>query len=110
MEKVSLATLNGGAVTDLFNAELEKILENIEDENTQPTAVRSVSIKVEIKPDKTRRTGTTRLSVSSKLASVKPQESLLYFDSDAGELAAFEDNPRQEVLAFEEPKKIPFGG
>ena len=39
MEKVTLQTLNRGAVVDLFDAELEKVLSNIADENTNPTTV-----------------------------------------------------------------------
>ena len=44
MEKVALQTLNGGAVIDLFNAEYEKLLANVNDENTKPEAARSIKI------------------------------------------------------------------
>ena len=37
MEKVTLQTLKSGAVIDLFNVEFEKMLTNINDENTSPT-------------------------------------------------------------------------
>lgn len=52
MEKVTLQTLKSGAVIDLFNVEFEKMLANINDENTSPTTSRSITIKIEVKPGK----------------------------------------------------------
>ena len=36
MEKLSLQSLNRGALIDLFDVEFKKVLANIEDENTEP--------------------------------------------------------------------------
>ena len=110
MEKVALQTLNGGAVVDLFNAEYEKLLANVNDENTKPDATRSITIKIEVKPGKTRRDAECRISVSSRLAPIKPAESTLYLDSDDGILAAYEDNPEQHTLDFTSGNISAIGG
>lgn len=110
MEKVTLQTLNRGAVVDLFNAELEKVLSNIADENTNPTTVRSITIKLDIKPGKSRREADTKLSVTSKLASLKPAESIMFFDVENGKIDAYEDNPKQEALDFQTGEVKAIGG
>ena len=100
MEKVRLQNLNRGAVADLFDEEFTKILANIEDENTDAKAVRSLTIKLEIKPDETRSYGTTKLAVTSKLAAISPSTGFMFFDIEDGKFTAFEDNPKQEPLDF----------
>jgi hypothetical protein len=47
---VSLQNLGGGAAIELFDLELQKVLENISDENTRPAVVREITLKVKIKP------------------------------------------------------------
>lgn len=110
MEKVTLQTLKSGVVIDLFNVEFEKMLANINDENTSPTTSRSITIKIEVKPGKTRRDAECRISVSSRLAPIKPAESTLYLDSDDGILAAYEDNPEQHTLDFTSGNISAIGG
>ena len=111
MEKVTLETLQGGAVVDLFNAEYEKMLSNISDENTSPTAVRSITIKIDVKPSKTRREAAVAISASSRLAPMKPAETAVFFDiDDDGRLAAYEDNPEQIPLDFKSGTANAIGG
>ncbi len=94
MKRVELHTIQNGAIIDLFDEELSKVLANIEDENTVPNAERSITIKITLKPDKTRRTGEVKAQVSSTLAKVKPAESFLFFDrNDDGEFTAYTDEP-----------------
>lgn len=93
MKKIELAKFQHGAVSELFDEEFSKVLQNIEDENTIANKPRSITIKMEIKPDKKRRTGEVKVSVSSTLAKVKPAESFLFFDRDErGKFSAYEDN------------------
>ena len=73
MRKVELQTIQNGAVFDLFNEELSKVLLNIEDENTVANQERSITIKIAIKPDKTRRTGEVKTQVSATLLTAKPK-------------------------------------
>ena len=110
MKKTTLQTLKNGAVVDLFDVEFKNLLANINDENTSPTASRSITIKIEVKPSKTRRDAECRISVTSKLAPIKPAESTLYLDSDDGILAAYEDNPEQQALDFTSGSVSAIGG
>jgi hypothetical protein len=107
MKKVELSCFQRGVVIDLFNAELKRVLANIEDENTEAKSERSVTIKIAIKPDKTRRTGEVKVQAYSTLAKVKPAESFVFFDTDEdGKFTAFEDDPGEELPGISEP--IPF--
>ena len=109
MEKVELQTIQNGAVMNLFNEEFRKVLLNIEDENTAPNQERSVTIKIAVKPDKTRRTGEVKVQVSSSLAKVKPAESFLFFDRDGktGNLAAYVDDPGPELPGLKDKEEAP---
>lgn len=101
MTILNLSRFQRGAAMDMFDEELQKVLANINDENTKPDAVRSITIKLAIKPDKTRRTAETTLEVKSTLAAIKPSESFLFFDRDKnGNILAYED---------EQTPDLPFG-
>ena len=103
MKKIELQTIQNGAVLDLFDNELSKVIANIEDENTVANQERSITIKIAIKPDKTRRTGEVKVQAFATLAKVKPAESLLFFDRDkAGEFSAYEDDPGPELPGINE--------
>ena len=103
MRKIELQRIQNGAVLDLFDNELRKVIANIEDENTVANQERSITIKIAIKPDKTRRTGEVKVQASCTLAKVKPAESLLFFDRDeAGEFSAYVDDPGPELPGINE--------
>jgi len=107
VKKVELQSIQNGAVLDLFNEELRKVLTNIEDENTVANQERSITIKIAIKPDKTRRTGEVKTQVSSTLAKVKPAESFLFFDRDeTGNFSAYADDPGPELPGITEDTKV----
>jgi hypothetical protein len=111
VKKIELSNIQNGVVFDLFDEELRKVIANIEDENTVANSERSVIIKIAVKPDKTRRTGEVKVQASCILAKVKPAESFLFFDRDeAGNFAAYEDDPGPELPGIEEDpavKKFP---
>jgi hypothetical protein len=103
MKKIELSHFQHGVVVDLFDEELKKVLANIEDENTEAKAERSVTIKIAVKPDKTRRTGEVKVQAHSTLAKIKPMESFVFFDvDDDGRLAAIEDEPGPELPGINE--------
>ena len=107
MNKVALETIQNGAIMELFNEELGKVLTNIEDENTVANQERSITIKIAIKPDKTRRTGEVKVQVSSTLAKVKPTESFVFFDrDDTGKFSAYADDPGPELPGLSDSEKI----
>lgn len=102
-QALSLENLNGGAAIELFELEFQRALDNIVDINTSPDAVRKVVIEVKIKPDKSRRTATSEVKVYSKLPTVKPHESFLFFERQGGEVVAYPDDPAQGSLGLGEP-------
>jgi hypothetical protein len=109
MKKVNLGRFNRGAVNDLFDEEFRKVLANIEDENTAANAERSVTIKIAIKPDKTRRSGEVKIQAYCTLAKVMPSESFVFFDrDDDGRLAAFEDEPGPELPGISDNELVRF--
>jgi hypothetical protein len=109
MKKIELQGIQSGVVIDLFNEELKRVLANIEDENTAANQERSVTIKIAIKPDKTRRTGEVKVHAYPTLAKVKPCESFVFFDTDKdGKFAAYEDSPEPELPGINEKEPVPF--
>ena len=107
MKEVELLTIQNGAILDLFDDELRKVLANIEDENTVANQERSITIKIAIKPDKTRRSAEVKTQVSSTLAKVKPAESFMFFDRDEeGHFSAYADDPGPELPGISEDPKL----
>lgn len=53
-QNVKLENLGCGAAAEMFQKELENVIANICDPNTKPDAVRTVTLKVKIKPGKDR--------------------------------------------------------
>ena len=107
MNKMDLVTFQNGAIIDLFDEELRKVLKNIEDENTVATAERSITIKIAIKPDKKRKVGSVKVQASSTLAKANPTESFLFFDRDKeGDLLAYEDDRGPELPGIAVADKV----
>ena len=98
MRPVSLETLHNGVVIDMFNEELSKVLANIADENTKPDAVRQITLKVTIKPDKSRQGAATAVDVTSRLCPVQPSTGMMFFRRGGRRTEAYEDDYRQKEL------------
>lgn len=62
---VTLDTIGGGALSELFDAELARILANIADPNTDTSAKRVVTISVSFKPNLDRDVADVELKCSS---------------------------------------------
>ncbi len=105
-KEVTLENLSGGALVDMFDVELKKVLANIADENTKPDGVRELKISLKIKPAKDRETAATELQVVSKLVPIVPKESMLMFSSDGTTVKAFGSDPQQEHLNLEENPQV----
>lgn len=95
---VSIGTIAGGAISELFDRELERIVENILDLNTEATAIREIDIKVKIKPDENRNFGAVSVVVTSKTGSPKGVGTMFYFGKRGGHGIAVENDPNQRSL------------
>lgn len=101
-EKVSLLNLGCGAAVELFDCELEKVLTDIQDPNTEEKAARTVTLKVTVKPSD-RGYGKVSIQASCSLAKPNAYGTNFYIGkSPSGQVQAFEHNPQQLRLQFEE--------
>ncbi len=98
-DEVTLSSLCDGAVEEMFQAELQKVMKNIADPNTAPAAVREIRLSIQIRPSKAREVADVIVSPSSKLAPTMSVDTVLYMGRHSGKLVAQEHNPKQ--LSFD---------
>jgi len=94
-EFVSLDTLAHGAAIEMFNKELDVVLDNILDPNTKAEAPREVTLKLKIKPAENRRSADATISVVSKLAPIQESRTLLFLGKEGGRAVAAESDMKQ---------------
>jgi len=97
-QPVTLYTLAGGALGELFDREMERVSADILDLNTEADAVRTITIKVKIKPDENRSFGAVGMFISSTLGAPKGVASMMYFGRKNGRAVAVENVPAQKEL------------
>lgn len=103
---VTLDTIGGGALRELFEAELNRVLANITDPNTDETTKRTIALTVTFKPNSDRDIADVDLACSSKLAGITKVRTRLYVGRQQGKLIAIESDPRQTTL-FDPPRPAP---
>jgi hypothetical protein len=99
--KVSLSNLGNGAAVELFDSALNEVYLNIDDLNTDLTAVREVHLVLKIKPDKNYRINkkvAINCKVQKKLAMHPGVESSLVLGTEDGEFVGFEQEGFQPPL------------
>jgi hypothetical protein len=97
-KELGLMSMNGGAVEDLFNEELGKVLRNIGDLNTDPEAVREICVRIKIAPSKDRMTAATLIQATSRLAPNVPVAGSAFFAFENNKPKAYTHNPNQMVF------------
>ena len=104
---VTLVSIGEGAAVELFDIELERVLKNIADSNTDPDGVREINVKFRIKPKQDRVLGEVRITATSKLVGAKPHESVMYMVKRGGQVSAVETHaPEQTTLDNLKPMPI----
>lgn len=104
-EQMSLINIKGGVAVELFDFEFQNVLKNIIDPNTNAEAVREITLKVKIKPDKERNFGPISIQAVAKLAPAAPVTTQAFFGMERGKAVAHEYNPKQGDL-FEKPTEL----
>lgn len=109
-EDVTLSNINKGAAEELFQAELERVIENIGDVNTEPDAVRKILVEIAIKPNKDRDLAAVAVSCKSKLAPMRPHGHFMQLVFDGEKIHAQTTNVTQQefdynVRSIEEGRK-----
>lgn len=104
MIELNAATIAGGGMVERLNEELQKAVVNCLDINTEPTRLRTVTLKIKIKPDKSRCFAEVGVETSSTLCPAAPISTSISMSTDlkTGEVSAAEvgqgENPGQEIL------------
>ena len=76
--KKSILEMCSGAFQERTDYEMGRLIDNIMDPNTDPTAKRKIQITLELKPDADRTTVSVSCSVKSSLAPTYPVSTMLY--------------------------------
>ena len=106
-EKVTLNNIGNGAAKELFDYELQRVLENIEDSNTDPTKVREITMKFKMKPSADREVIITEILAVSKLVPDVPFSLTMYPQKEkGGDLVAYQKDPNQYELDDIKDEKI----
>lgn len=92
----SLLDLMDGGVKELADLNLQRVLENMRDVNTDPKKARSITVKFTFAGNEERDSVALRVQVESKLAPIKPAETTLDIGNEGG-----------HVVAVERPKVTP---
>lgn len=110
-----LDELMDGALTERFNMEMERVLQNVFDPNTDPRAKRGITIAISIAPNERRDAAEFKVDVKSKLAHpLAVSQTVLLAQNDDGAVTATEVTnqvPGQLDFGGEEfiPKVVSFG-
>lgn len=113
MEKTKLLEVARGAIGEMLDYELSKVVDNISDLNTKAEAVRKLTITISMKPDSKRRNVSMSTQIKSTLVPTNNIETALYLsESDEGK-ALVEMTPQipgqmlMDGSEQEQPKIIP---
>lgn len=96
-QQITLATMAGGAVDELFIDAMGKVLENIADPNTDHKFKREINLRFTITPNEERSVGKVVVSCGTKRAAVKGIEVGVYFGTQDG-VPIVVEGPRQVDL------------
>ena len=82
MTGINLASLAEGALQERFEQDLQKIAENIQDENTDAKAKRKLTITLIFEPDKERDYTDIDIQTKTNLAPIISTTARVYIDRD----------------------------
>lgn len=91
-KKIDLTTLANGAVREQIDKELQKVIDNIYDPNTDATKKRRLSLIIELKPTKTRNMASVEVQAKATLAPIMPSATTIIIEKnfETGEIQAAE--------------------
>lgn len=101
----TMATMNGGGIIEKVDEAILKVLDNIDDVNTEATKKRRVTLEIEFSATKKRTEVKATSKVKVKLEPDEALETTLYYKKTMGGMLVTEHNPEQ--LAF--PTEVPPG-
>lgn len=102
---LTLSNLADGAAEELFQQALARVLENVDDPNTDAKARRVITLSFTVTPDEDRRTGKVAVSCSTRLAGISPMRVNIHIGRHDGRVAAVEALHQEEL--FPQPQARP---
>lgn len=105
--QVTLSNLANGAADQLFHAELQRCLENIQDPNTKAEAPRVITLKITLLPDEKRQFMDVEIQSACKMAAIKPTETRVHIARVRGQNLAKEQRAPQMGLPGEGVTQFP---
>lgn len=95
MKVQELETIADGVAPELFAAELARVASNIIDQNTSPTAKRSITLKFTFAPDENRDEAKVMVDVTAKLAPLKPYGKTVFIGKNNGKAGIYDQDTKQ---------------
>lgn len=99
---LKLETLCGGGVIEALHHEVQNVLDNVADPNTEAEKVREVRLVLKVKPNKHRNMAAVTIQASSKLIAAAPLTADIMIDKDGNRIVAAElydgESPGQGTL------------
>lgn len=97
-KEVTLAGVAGGSIDELFRAAQGKVLENLQDPNTDWKPRRRITITLDYSVEEDRRTGDIEIKCTTKLAGVKGVRAGIVIGRDKGVLKAVEQPGQADLF------------
>jgi hypothetical protein len=110
LTEVTLDSLGGGLAQEIFSREMDRVLANIDDPNTDPQQSRKITLIVTFKPEKSRTHASVLVSSKSVLAGIRPAETEVHLYRHGGRLVATEDDVHQPSLFAGQSAQVIEGG
>jgi hypothetical protein len=87
--RLDFASLADGALMDLFDKQVRKVMDNIKDPNTAPKSKRKVTLEVEFAPDESRKIVSVVISTHATLSHIKPISTAAILEEENGKLVPY---------------------
>jgi hypothetical protein len=98
IETLNLVNICGGALVEVFERDLQKVLENIADQNTDADKNRIINIRLTFIPFKDRSGAVVELKSETKLPGIPAQSSTVFIDRQNGKTVAVPKDTKQAQL------------
>ncbi len=97
-EKLALSNLCNGAIAEVFQAELDKVLDNIADVNTEAEKTRKIVLTLEFKPGANRQGMSVGFGCRSMIQPIRKVTGEAFLVKEGTAIVAYPQNPLQMTL------------
>ena len=101
--ELNIGNVCGGAVPERFDLEMQEVLKNIKDPNTDPEAVRSLTLTFKFRSSKDRNYVAIEFLIAHKDAPIETLSGGIFLRGDQHSVRAYTEDPRQAVMFAQEP-------